>query len=453
MPGYSSPTGVLYGSFQTHCDMTSLHPLKGLQVQAHERAALLLGFAFHFCVLASYYLVRPLRDALGLEGGADKFQWLFTATFVVMLVAVPLYGALVARLPATRFVPLVYRLVGVSMLVFGVLIASHQASVWVGRVFFVWISVYNLFIVTVFWSVLVDRFSNEQGRRLFGFIAAGGTLGTFIGPLLAASMATSLGPLALTIAAAVLLELAVRCYRALLKRTEPRGADEVAGYRRLGEENRSMGGGMLAGVTLILKSRYLLGMVLFMLLHTSAATLIYFEQGRIVAGSYADVATRTQFFAYVDLTVSVLTLLFQLLLTAPLIRLIGIGGALAAMPIATLIAFAAMALAPVPASVALAQGLRRAVEFAIVRPGREVLWTVVSREEKYKSKNVIETLVYRGGDAASGWLSVGLTAMGAGFGLLAVLIVPFAGLWSWLSAWLANRQEDLKRKDNDRSLS
>lgn len=414
--------------------MTSTDTLRWVKVLPTERTALMLGFAFHFCVLASYYLVRPLRDALGLEGGADKLQWLFTATFVVMLLMVPLFGALVSRLPATRFVPLIYRLIALSMLVFGVLIANHSAPVAVGRVFFVWISIYNLFIVSIFWSVLVDRFSSEQGRRLFGFIAAGGTLGTFIGPLLAATMATRLGPVALTVAAAVLLESAVRCYRALLSRTASQ-----SGSRWLDE--RRMGGSMLAGVTLILHSRYLMGLVLFMLLHTSAATLLYFEQGRIVAGSYADVASRTQFFAVVDLIVSALTLIFQLLLTAPLIRLIGIGGALVALPLATIVAFSAMALAPVPATVALAQGLRRAVEFAIVRPAREVLWTVVSREEKYKAKNVIETLVYRGGDAASGWLCAGLTTLGAGFGLVAVMIVPFAGLWGWLCLWLARRQE------------
>ena len=414
--------------------MTATDALKWVKVLPAERTALMLGFAFHFCVLASYYLVRPLRDALGLEGGADKLQWLFTATFVVMLLMVPLFGVLVSRLPATRFVPLIYRLIALSMLVFGVLITNHIAPVAVGRVFFVWISIYNLFIVSIFWSVLVDRFSSEQGRRLFGFIAAGGTLGTFIGPLLAATMATNLGPVALTIAAAVLLESAVRCYRALLSRTASQ-----SGSRWLDE--RRMGGSMLAGITLILRSRYLMGLVLFMLLHTSAATLLYFEQGRIVAGSYADVSSRTQFFAVVDLIVSTLTLIFQLLLTAPLIRLIGIGGALVALPLATVVAFSAMALAPLPATVALAQGLRRAVEFAIVRPAREVLWTVVSREEKYKAKNVIETLVYRGGDAASGWLSAGLTALGAGFGLVAVVIVPFAGLWGWLCLWLARRQE------------
>ncbi|NBB64176.1 MFS transporter [Pseudomonas sp. ODNR1LW] len=407
--------------------------LKWLNVLPAERAALALGFAFHFCVLASYYLVRPLRDALGLEGGVDRLQWLFTATFVVMLLMVPVFGALASRLPATRFVPLIYRAIAVSMLVFGLLIGNRVAPVTVGQVFFVWISLYNLFIVSIFWSVLVDRFSSEQGRRLFGCIAAGGTLGTFIGPLLAATMATRLGPLALTLAAALLLELAVRCYRGLLSRTRSQAGTRVLDERRLG-------GSMLAGITLILRSPYLLGLVAFMLLHTSAATLLYFEQGRIVAGSYADVGSRTQFFAMVDLLVSALTLICQLLLTATLIRLLGIGGALLVMPLATVLAFGVMALAPVPASVALAQGLRRAVEFGIVRPAREVLWTVVSREEKYKAKNVIETLVYRGGDAASGWLSTGLTAVGAGFGLVAVVVVPFAGLWGGLCLWLARRQ-------------
>lgn len=419
--------------------MTPAGTLKWAHVLPAERTALVLGFAFHFCVLASYYLVRPLRDALGLEGGADKLQWLFTATFVVMLLMVPLFGALVSRLPATRFIPLIYRFVAATMLVFGVLIAAKVAPVQVGQVFFVWISVYNLFIVSIFWSVLVDRFSSEQGVRLFGFIAAGGTLGTFVGPLLAATLATRLGPIALTLAAALLLELAVRCYRALLSRTDAQARSVAQGQRR-------MGGSMLAGLTLIARSPYLLGLVLLMLLHTTAATFLYFEQGRIVAGSYADVASRTRFFALIDLIVSALTLTFQLLLTAPLIRRVGVGGALVALPVVTLVAFTAMALAPVPVTVALAQGLRRAIEFSVVRPAREVLWTVVSREEKYKAKNVIETLVYRGGDALSGWLSVGLAAAGAGFGVVAVLIVPVAGVWGGVCYWLANRQRQMAAK-------
>ena len=417
------------------------HLTRAVEVRPGEGAALLLGFAFHFCVLASYYLVRPLRDALGLEGGADTLQWLFTATFLVMLAAVPLFGALASHLTPACFVPLVYRFFAASMLAFGVLIATRVAPVAVGRAFFVWISVYNLFVVSIFWSVLVDRFSNEQGRRLFGFVAAGGTAGTFIGPTLAATMATSLGPLALTVAAALLLEVAVRCFRALRSRTTAHDGNVSTADRRIG-------GGIMAGLTLIVRSPYLLAMVLFILLHTSAATFIYFEQGRIVEASFGEVASRTRFFALVDLIVSALTLGFQLLLTGRLIRAIGVGGALAALPAATILAFTGMALSPVPATVALAQGLRRAAEFAIVRPAREVLWTVVDREEKYKAKNVIETLVYRGGDAASGWLSAGLTAAGASFAMLAGFILPVAALWAWLSRWLGRQQDKLGRERN-----
>jgi AAA family ATP:ADP antiporter len=394
----------------------------------------MLGFAFHFCVLASYYLVRPIRDALGLESGPDKLQWLFTVTFMVMLAAVPLYGALVSRLPGARFVPIIYRAVAITMMVFGVLFATRVAPGTVSQIFFVWISVYNLFIVSVFWSVLVDRFSSEQGQRLFGFVAAGGTLGTFIGPLLAATMVTKLGPIALSFAAAALLEIAVRCYRALLVRTTTHTTWHSTDSR--------IGGGIMAGITLISRSPYLLGLVVFMLLHTTAATFLYFEQGRIVAASYTNTGNRIQFFATVDLIVSALTLLIQLLLTGPIIRMVGIGGALFALPLATVAAFASMALVPVPTSVALAQGLRRAVEFAVVRPAREVLWTVVSREEKYKAKSVVDTLIYRGGDAMSGWLSVGLASMGAGFGFIALFIIPIAGGWGALSLWLSKTQRE-----------
>lgn len=408
---------------------------RGVRVEPAERVALIIGFTFHFCVLASYYLVRPLRDALGLEGGAGKLQWLFTATFIVMLVTVPIFGALVSRLPARRFVPIVYRSIALTMLVFGLLIGNHIAVEAVGRAFFVWISIYNLFIVSIFWSVLVDRFTSEQGQRLFGFVAAGGTLGTFVGPLFAATMAQSLGPIALTFAAAALLEIAVRCYRGLLSSTQARSP-----LAKSSRSDGALGGGMMAGITLICRSPYLVGLVVFMLLHTTAATFLYFEQARIIASSYLDVGSRTQFFATVDLMVSALTLLLQLLLTGPLIRGVGIGGALITLPLVTIIAFASMAMSPVPTTVALAQGLRRAIEFAVVRPAREVLWTVVSREEKYKAKSVVETLVYRGGDALSGWLSVGLVSVGAGFGLVALLILPVAAGWSWLSFWLARRQ-------------
>ena len=405
---------------------------------------MLLGFGWFFFLLGGYYLLRPLRDALGLAGGPEELQWLFTGTFVAMLALVPLFGALVARLPPRRFVPLAYRFFTASILIFCVLIAADLKSVWVGRVFFVWISVFNLFVVSIFWSVLADCFSNAQGRRLFGFIAAGGTAGTFVGPLMAASLVTALGPVALTLGAALLLEAALQCFYRLYPRDGEALAnddDDGAGAATAKGDARPIGGAVLAGLALIARSPYLLGLCGYLLLHTAASTFLYFEQGRIVAGAFADTASRTRFFALVDLGVSTLTLLLQLFVTGRLMRRFGVGTALVLLPLASALAFAAVALSPTVGVLAGAQALRRAFDYAIARPAREVLFTVVGREAKYKAKNAIETVVYRGGDAISGWISAGLGALGVGFAGLAALAIPLAALWAVLSLWLARQQE------------
>lgn len=420
-----------------------------VDVQPHEVRATLLGFGWFFCLLGGYYLLRPLRDALGLAGGADELQWLFSATFVAMLALVPLFGWAVTRLPPRRFVPVAYRFFTASILVFCVLIASGVHSVWVGRVFFVWISVFNLFVISIFWSVLADCFSNAQGRRLFGFIAAGGTAGTFVGPALAASLVTALGPVALTLGAALLLEAALQCFHRLYPREGEAPVREGkapvreggAGAATATGDARPIGGSVLAGLALIVRSPYLLGLCGYLLLHTAASTFLYFEQGRIVAGAFADTASRTRFFALVDLGVSTLTLLLQLFVTGRLMQRFGVGTALVLLPIASALAFAAVALSPTVLVLAGAQALRRAFDYAIARPAREVLFTVVGREAKYKAKNAIETVVYRGGDAASGWISAGLGALGVGFAGLAALAIPLAAAWALLSRWLARQQE------------
>ena len=416
-----------------------------VDVEAGEVRATLLGFCWFFCLLGGYYLLRPLRDALGLAGGAQELQWLFSGTFVAMLMLVPLFGALVARLPPRRFVPLAYRFFTASIVVFGVLIARDVQSVWVGRVFFVWISVFNLFVVSIFWSVLADRFSNAQGRRLFGFIAAGGTAGTFAGPALAATLVSTVGPVALTLGAALLLEAALRCFHGLHPRAPGsaaldagRGAGEGEGE---GDAARPLGGGVFAGLGLIVRSPYLLGLCGYLLLHTAASTFLYFEQGRIVADAFADTASRTRFFALVDLGVSTSTLLLQVFVTGRLMKRLGLGTALLLLPVASALAFVAVAWSPVVLVLAGAQALRRACDYAIARPAREVLFTVVSREAKYKAKNAIETVVYRGGDAASGWLSSGLGALGIGFAGLAAIAIPLSAAWALLSLWLAREQE------------
>ena len=437
----SVPTSTT--SAHTH----SIHRLlrHAVDIRPDEVRATLLGFAWFFCLLGGYYLLRPLRDAMGLAGGADELQWLFTGTFVAMLALVPLFGALVTRLPPRRFVPLAYRFFTASILVFCVLIALDLKSVWVGRVFFVWISVFNLFVISIFWSVLADCFSNAQGRRLFGFIAAGGTAGTFVGPALAASLVTALGPVALTLGAALLLEAALQCFHRLYPRPgdarAPDASSDGPGSATASGDARPIGGSVLAGLALIARSPYLLGLCGYLLLHTAASTFLYFEQGRIVVDAFADTASRTRFFALVDLGVSSLTLLLQLFVTGRLMKRFGVGTALVLLPVASALAFAAVALSPTVAVLAGAQALRRAFDYAIARPAREVLFTVVGREAKYKAKNAIETVVYRGGDAVSGWISAGLGAVGIGFAGLAALAIPLAALWAVLSLWLARQQE------------
>ena len=426
----------------------SLHNLlrRAIDVQPHEVRATLLAFAWFFCLLGGYYLLRPLRDAMGLAGGADELQWLFTGTFVAMLALVPLFGVLVTRLPPRRFVPLAYRFFTLSILIFCGLIAADIQSVWVGRVFFVWISVFNLFVISIFWSVLADCFSNAQGRRLFGFIAAGGTAGTFVGPALAASLVTTLGPVALTLGAALLLEAALQCFYRLYPREGEPGRQVTTDTNAVGAatatgDARPIGGSVFAGLVLITRSPYLLGLCGYLLLHTAASTFLYFEQGRIVAEAFTDTASRTRFFALVDLGVSTFTLLLQVFITGRVMKRFGIGTALIVLPIASALAFAAVALSPTVLVLAGAQALRRAFDYAIARPAREVLFTVVDRETKYKAKNAIETVVYRGGDAVSGWISAGLGAIGIGFAGLAALAIPLAAIWAALSLWLARQQE------------
>ncbi len=425
--------------------MSPLHRLlrRAVDVEAGEVRATLLGFAWFFCLLGGYYLLRPLRDALGLAGGARELQWLFTGTFVAMLAVVPLFGALVARLPPRRFVPLAYRFFTASLLAFGASIALDVQGVWVERVFFVWVSVFNLFVVSIFWSVLADVFSNAQGRRLFGFIAAGGTAGTFVGPALAAALVGTLGPVALTLLAALLLEAALQCFHRLRPRRAASPGPGPAGEDGDGDADggRPIGGGVLDGLGLIARSPYLLGLCGYLLLHTAASTFLYVEQGRIVAEAFTDTASRTRFFALVDLGVSTLTLALQVFVTGRLIRRLGLAAALVLLPLASALAFVAVAWSPALLVLAGAQALRRACDYAIARPAREVLFTVVSRAAKYKAKNAIETVVYRGGDAASGWLSAGLGALGVGFAGLAAIAVPLSALWALLSLWLAREQE------------
>jgi len=408
-------------------------------VRPGEARALLWSFAYFFCLLAGYYVMRPLRDEMGIAGGVRNLHWLFTATFIVMLAAVPLFGAVVARLPRRRFIPLVYHFFVVNIAIFWVLLTYDAHKEQVARVFFVWISVFNLFAVSVFWSFMADLFESDQGKRLFGFIAAGGSLGALCGPALTVWLAGPLGPVNLLIVAALLLEAAVLAARRL-ESAVPQGAG--AGRQPAAVAAQApLGGNWVAGFALLLRSPYLSGIALWVLLLSLAGTFLYFQQANIVASASGDPAVRTRIFASIDLATGILTLLVQTLATGRLITYFGVGPAAAVLPAVFLMGFAALAASPVLMIVVAFQAIQRTANFAISNPAREVLFTVADREEKYKAKYLIDGVVFRGGDALSGWLFNALRSAGLELSAIAIAAAPVAAAWAVLSFALGKAQE------------
>ena len=391
---------------------------------------MLWSFAYFFCLLAAYYILRPLRDEMGIAGGVRNLQWLFTATFLVMLAAVPLYGALVARVPRRRFIPLVYHFFVLNLAVFWVLLALDFERQTVARVFFVWISVFVLFAVSVFWSFMADVWKSEQGKRLYGFIAAGGSAGALAGPAITIGLAGAIGAANLLIVAMLLLEAAVLCAR----RLEVEEQDSPA-------KQSAVGGGAIDGLLMVVRSPFVAGIMLWVGLLSIAATFLYFEQAAIVARASDDPAVRTRIFATVDLAVGVLTLAVQFLATGRIIARFGVGPALALVPVVFMAGFAVLSVAPVLTVVIAFQALQRTANFAISNPAREVLFTVVARDEKYKAKNVIDSVAVRGADAVGGWLITGLRALSVEARGIAITAIALAAAGAVLSVTLGRAQE------------
>ena len=413
-----------------------LHPSRLLHSEPHERSALAWAFAYFFLLLAAYYVLRPVRDAMAVQVGAGKLQWLFSATFLAMLALVPAYGWLCARLPRARFLPAVYGFFILNLVFFKFF--SEQQPALAAPAFFVWLSVFNLFAVSVFWSLMADLFDREQAARLFGAIAAGGSCGAIAGPAITAGAATTLGTSNLLLLSALLLSIALIALLKLIAwgKKHPRKNDSPAG--------EPMGGSVLAGMRAALSSPYLLGICAYLFCYTVLSTSLYFQQVEIVGKEFPDAAERTRFFAVVDLAVNSIALIVQVAFTARLTARLGTGWMLALMPLVSIAGFAALGAAPTLA-VLLAVGItRRAGEFAISKPVREALYTVLPREDRYKAKSFIDTVVYRGGDAASGWLFGLLRGAGLGASGLAYAAVPVAAAWLAVSFWLGRRQAQLR---------
>jgi AAA family ATP:ADP antiporter len=416
-----------------------------VSVRPEEVRALLWSFAYFFCLLAGYYVLRPLRDEMGIAGGVRNLPWLFTATFFVMIAVVPVFGALVAKLPRRRFIPLVYHFFVLNIAIFWLLLALDIGTVHVARVFFVWISVFNLFAVSVFWSFMADLYASEQGKRLFGFIAAGGSAGALLGPAMTVGLAVPLGHVNLLIVAALLLELAILCALRIEATAAGLKAQAPAAAPAGKPENAGMGGGWLAGITLVLRSRYLAGIALWVALLSLAGTFLYFQQASIVAAASDDPAVRTRIFATIDLAVGILTLLVQFVATGRLISRFGAGPAAAFLPGVFCLGFLALWLAPALWVVIAFQAVQRTANFAISNPAREVLFTVLAREEKYKAKNVIDLVVFRGADAVSGWLFAALRGAGMEAGAISLATVPVTAAWLALALALGRTHEHRTR--------
>lgn len=392
-------------------------------VRPNELMSLLLAFAYFFCLLCGYYMLRPVREDMAIVAGVDNIQWLFTATFFVMLAFVPLYAAGAARFRRGVFLTRVYITVTTSIVLFFLLFKAWPENAWLARAFYVWVSVFNLFAISAFWSFMVDLFDPGQSKRLFGFIAAGGSTGAMVGPGLTALLAVPLGPVNLLPISALLFALAVWCIRSL----DARG--RVGRPMHEERDGAPLGGRIWAGLELVLKSRYLLGICLLILLYTTLSTFLYFEQAHIVAANIDDSARRTALFASMDWGVNVLAVITQTFVTGRLAARFGLTVTLVIVPVLTAVGFAMLGFMPNLEVLVAFQILRRASEYAIMRPAREMLFTVVDRETKYKAKNFIDTVVYRGGDALSGWAFTLLLTLGLGLSSIAFVAVPIAMIW------------------------
>jgi AAA family ATP:ADP antiporter len=409
-----------------------------IEVRPEEVPVVGWCWLYIFSVLSSYYIMRPIRDQAGVAGGVNNLQWLFTGTLVGMLVLNIPFAYLVKKLPRSRFIPITYRFFAANIILFAALLHWSDAdqTIWVGRIFFIWVSVFNLFVVSVFWQMNVDLFSPEQGKRLFALIAAGATVGAIVGSSLTASLARYVSPIALLLGAAILLEVAVFSV-GRLSRLSPSLHRQPMG----GSEEAPIGGSVFAGITHAFRSRYLVNVSLFLLLFAVTSTFLYFQQLGIVSRSFSDRGAQTAFFASVDLLVNVLTLVVQLFLTGRIVLWLGVALTLGVLPALTIIGFGALALLPTIAAVAVFQVLRRAGDYAIARPTREVLFTVVAREDRYKAKSFIDTVVYRTGDQVGAWSVALLRWAGLGTAGTALVAIPIAALWLFNALWLGRRQD------------
>jgi ATP:ADP antiporter, AAA family len=411
-------------------------------VERREVPSVVVAFFLFFCVLGGYFAVRPVRETVGTILGRDRVANLYVATWIASLAIVPIYGAIVAKVRRSVFLPLIYGFVAVALAIVGGVLQNQSRNVAVGEFFYVFISVLSLFLVSVFWSFLVELFDSGQAKRLFPVIAAGGTAGALVGPLFTDLAARSIGNGGILFVGAALFALAVVLQAILIRlwKSSPE-PDHERGEAHYQSRDRAIGGNPLAGVTLVLRSPYLLGIAAYVALLATANTFLYFEQLRLVSTTFADTQTRTSVFARIDWIVQSITILAQLFITGRIASRLGLVVLLTIIPVAIFFGFVALAIWNTFMVLAIVIVLRRSGEYAFVRPGREMLWTPMSKETKYKAKNFVDVPVYRGADAAVAQLQRAIEGAGFGVQTAALLGALAAAIWAVNGWWLGRRYD------------
>src|SRR6476620_7133449 len=373
---------------------------KIVDVKPNELHALLLAFVFNFVVLGGYYVIRPIRDEIGADRGVENLPWMYTGTLIGMLVANALYAVIVVRMSRRRFIPIAYRFAIANLFVFFLLmrvVPMAQERSILAPIFFIWVSVFNLFATTMFWSFMADVFTPEQGKRLFGFIAVGCSLGGIVGGFVTSSLAGKLSAAVFLLITAAMLEIAAQCVR--LFPADFRAHDE--------RSEQPIGGKFWEGATHIMRSPYLLGLALFLMIYTLTNTWAYFQQAELTQHQLQNRAARTSFLANIDIAVNTITVVIQILL--------------------------------------------RAAGFALLRPAREVLFTVLQREDKYKAKSLIDTFGYRFGDQIGAWSYPLMRWFGLGLAGISWVAVPIGAIWCVLGIWLGRKQRQLAEAKRDQA--
>ena len=410
-----------------------------VNVRDGETAPILLAALYFFCILTSLMVLRPAREALGIQRGIEAVRWLFMGTLVVTLAGNPLFGLLVSRFRRMTFIAATHALFATNLAVFYALIAMAPQAVGEtsGLVFYVWMSVFNLFITMLFWAVMADRFTLEQSKRLFGVIAAGGTIGAIFGSWLSAVLAERIGTGALLLIAAAFLLLAVVSAWALVRR-------QPLQQGKANVDPGVIGGSAWEGFRAALRSPYLLAISAYVLILAVMVTFLYFTRLQMVAALGEDLDMRTGVFARIDFLTQAATLLLQLLIAGHVMKRLGVHVALALVPMIVAAGYVGLAIVGSLGALIVFESVFRATQRAIMRPARETLFTVVSREEKYKAKAFIDTFVYRGGDALGAQTEGLLGRLGMGLSAVAGVAVPLAAVWALLGYWLGRRVEKLK---------